>query len=262
MLHLYHWEPNSYSLSPLLALYEKDIAFEGRYVDFLAFEQYRQPAFADEDEYILNLEVEAPVLVDGDRPVTDTFFMGLYIDETYVDEPRLTPPGPEGRWQALAWARHIGEVLAPSVITLGCHAFLSPRLSKRNDETLQSAIAALPTEERRTAWRMAAGNGYTDELLADSRRKLDLSSGKVEKALAGGDWVCGPFSLVDIELFAHLNSAPLLAPEIVSTGTTPRLMAWLERIRDRPACAKAMSHAHSLEPQKAFAPGAEHSRWG
>lgn len=262
MLQLYHWEPNSYSLSPLLALYEKDIAFESRYLDFLAFDQYRRPEFMGQDEYILNLEIEAPVLVDDDHPLTDTFFIGLYLDEAYTDQPRLVPTDPFDHWRILAWGRHIGEVLAPAATTLGCHAFLSPHLSQRGGEDLQNLIAALPTEERRVAWRMAASNSYTDDLLADSRRKLGLSARRVEDALAGSEWVCGEFSLADIELFAHLNSAPLLAPDVVSKGTTPRLMDWLERIRARPAFARALALAHTPEPQKAFAPGAEHSRWG
>ena len=35
---LYHWEPNAGSLEVLLALHEKGIAFESRYVDFIARE--------------------------------------------------------------------------------------------------------------------------------------------------------------------------------------------------------------------------------
>lgn len=262
MLELYHWEPNGYSLSPLTALYEKGVAFESRYLDFPAFELCGQQAFGSEDEFALNLELEAPVLVADGRPLTDTFFIGLFLDDAHTEGPRLAPPDPAGHWRVLAWGRHIGEVLAPAVTTLGCHAFLAPVLAQCDGDELRSKIAALPTEERRTGWRVAAENAYTDEILSESRRKLGLSVRKVEEALAGGEWVCGAFSLVDIELFAHLNSAPLLAPQIAGAATAPRLMDWLDRMRARPSHAMALAHARSAEPRQAFAPGAEHSRWG
>ncbi len=40
MLTIYHWEPNANSGKPILAAYEKGVAFESRYVDMLGFEQH------------------------------------------------------------------------------------------------------------------------------------------------------------------------------------------------------------------------------
>src|SRR6185437_7510933 len=40
MLTIYHWEPNANSGKPILAAYEKGVAFESRYVDLLGFDQH------------------------------------------------------------------------------------------------------------------------------------------------------------------------------------------------------------------------------
>ena len=44
MLELYHWEPNTFYLKPLIALKEKQAAFTSRYFDPTRFEQFA-PAF-------------------------------------------------------------------------------------------------------------------------------------------------------------------------------------------------------------------------
>src|SRR6185437_10727615 len=40
MLELYHWEPNTYYLKPLIALHEKQAAFTSRWFDPTAFEHF------------------------------------------------------------------------------------------------------------------------------------------------------------------------------------------------------------------------------
>ncbi len=40
MLELYHWEPNTFFLKPLIALKEKQAAFTSRYFDPTRFEQF------------------------------------------------------------------------------------------------------------------------------------------------------------------------------------------------------------------------------
>ncbi len=65
MLELYHWEPNTYFLKPLIALKEKQAAFTSRYFDPTRFEQFA-PGFPRNVESELHLEREGPVLVhDG-----------------------------------------------------------------------------------------------------------------------------------------------------------------------------------------------------
>ena len=82
MLELYHWEPNTYYLKPLIALKEKQVAFNSRYFDATRFEQFR-PGFPSNTESNLHLEREGPVLVHDDTIISSSFFMLEYIADAF-----------------------------------------------------------------------------------------------------------------------------------------------------------------------------------
>ena len=77
-LQLYHWEPNTYFLKPLIALEEKGARFASRWFDPTQFEQFA-PGFPRNTESDLQLEREGPVLVHGDTIISSSFFMLEYI---------------------------------------------------------------------------------------------------------------------------------------------------------------------------------------
>lgn len=262
MLELYHWEPNTFSLKPLITLNEKGLEFTSRYVDLLAFEQYDLAGLKDVMEVQHDPEGEGPILVDRGTAMTESFFITLYLDEAFPEVP-LRPTDPEGRWQVLVWARFSNEVLAPAVSTLGAHKYLAPALKTRNRKAADAALKKMPTLEQQQGWTAALNDSYSNEMIEDSRRKLALSIKKVEDALAKGEWLAGKaYSLADIDLFALLHPAEGLAPDLLNTTTAPRTMAWLARIRERPAVKAALAVSKAGKPEQCFTPGPEHSRWG
>jgi glutathione S-transferase len=258
---LYHWEPNTFSLKPLIVLHEKKIEFESRYVDFVAFEHAKIPATNSAIESAHNPEGEGPVLVHAGTAMTESFFICLYLDEAFP-EVALRPKDAHGRWRVLAWARFVNEVLSPAVSTLGSHAYLTPALKKRNRADVERAIEKLPAVEQRNGWLAALAGNDSDDLIADSKRKLGIAAKKTEDALASGEWLIGPYSLVDIDAFAILNVTPQLAPDVVNGQSSPRTMGWLDRMRNRTAVRAALAAAKTPAPETAFTPGPEHSRWG
>jgi glutathione S-transferase len=259
---LYHWEPNTFSLKPLIALNEKKVEFESRYVDFLAFEHAKIPATDTTIESAHNPEGEGPVLVHKGVAMSESFFICLYLDEAFP-EVALRPKDAYGRWRVLAWARFVNEVLSPAVSTLGCHAYLAPALKKRDRASVERAVEKLPALEQRNGWLAALDDSYSEDLLADSKRKLGIAVKKTEDALAQSEWLIdGVFSLADIDAFSLLNAAPKLAPDIVNGQSSPKTMAWLDKIRNRPAVRAAFAAAKTSWPDTAFTPGPEHSRWG
>lgn len=262
MLELHHWEPNTFSLKPLIALNEKGLEFTSRYVDFLAFEQYGLPGLKDVMEVQHNPEGEGPILVHRGTAMTESFFINLYLDEAFPEVP-LRPADAAGRWRVLVWARFVGEVLAPAVSTLGCHKYLAPALKSRDRKAADAALARMPTQEQRDGWTAALNDAYSHEVIEDSRRKLTLSVKKVEDALAANGSLAGKtYSLADIDAFALLHPAEGLAPDILNVTAAPRTMAWLERIRSRPAVRAALAASKTGKPEECFTPGPEHSRWG
>ena len=261
MLELYHWEPSTFSLKPLIVLHEKGIPFTSRYTDFAALEQTALPAqIASAMEVQHNPEGDGPILVTDGTPMTESFFIGLYLDEAHPQKP-LRPADAYGRWQVLMWARFVNEVIEPAVSTLGAKKYLAPALAHRDRRDIEKTIERMPTKEQRDAWTAALNNSYPDDLVADSRRKIGLAVKKVEDALANSDWlVGGGYSLADIDAYAILSPVRDLAPDLLNDA--PRIAAWLLRIDARPAVQAALKTSRTGKPQEAFTPGPEHSRWG
>lgn len=262
MLELYHWEPNGSFLKPLIALHEKGLEFRSRYVDVLALESHAPGFMSTSRETQLNLEGEGPVLVHDGRQITESLFMIEYLEDAFPEQP-LRPEEPIAHARILAWARFINEVFMPAANTLGCHAYLAPLLQAPMASDFESRLASIPMQSLQDGWRLAVTNGYSSELLDDSRRKVALAARRMEDALSRSEWLVAPsYSLADIDAFSICNSLATLTPQIVNESATPRLMDWLERIRARPAVRTALKMGRTGTPERAFVPGPEHSRWG
>lgn len=261
VLELYHWEPNGSWLKPLIALHEKNLDFRSHYVDVLSFEQYAAGFLQGSRETQTPLEGEGPILIHDGKQITESLFITEYLEDAFPDTP-LRPDAPILHARILAWGRFINEVLMPAVSTLGCRAHLAPRLVGRDPALLLSLADRMPSYLQE-GWQSAFSNRYSEELIADSRRKVALGVRRLEDALVDTQWLVGAaYTLADIDAFAICNSLPTLEPQLVSESATPRLWQWLVRIRNRPAVHAALAASRSGKPEHAFAPGSEHSRWG
>ena len=262
MLELYHWEPNTFSLAALIGLNEKGLDFRSTYLDWTGFEQYgdKAPRLNLEAEH--NPEAEGPLLADGDALISESFFLLEYLDDAYPDTP-LKLRTAHGDWQVQVWGRFLGERVAPAVSTLGCHKYLVPILKEKRINSADQILEKMPTQERRVAWGEAIEDSYSEDAIADSRRKAALLVERIEKALESSEWLVeNTYTIADIDAFALANSLPKLLPDVANAAKAPRFMAWLERMRARPAVRKALSVSRTGKPDEAFTPGPEHPRWG
>lgn len=261
MLELYHSEPNLYFLKPLIALEEARVPFTSRYFDPTSFEQY-SPHFPQNTESMLHLEREGPVLVDGGTVLTSSFFILEYIAEANADA-KLLPADPFGRYRARAWGQFNALQLAPGVCALGCAKYLAPSLKALEQGQLRARIERLQPVERRAAWTAVIDGSYDEPTLAKIRERLGMPVKRIESALGAARWLAGDaYSVADIDAYALLAPLPDLAPELVSERAAPRITEFLRAVRARPAVEKALAHARTPNPQRAFIPGAEPSRWG
>ncbi len=261
MLQVVHGEPNGSSLMALITLHEKGLPFESRYVDSLRPSRLDAPA-----EPVLeveeNLDIEGPVLIHDGAQICDAFFIIEYLDECFADPP-LKPRTPEGAWRVQVWGRFLGERVAPAVATLGVHRYLAPAL-RGHSAQLSGALERLAKPERREAWRTALADGFSEEILAESRRKAGLFIERLESSLGDGRGflVDDTYGLADIAAFSFALSLPKLVPQVCDVEIAPATTRWLERMRARPAVRSALSLSRSGKPDEAFAPGPEHARWG
>lgn len=254
MLELHHWEPNAAAARVLITLKEKGLDFQSRYVDVLGFEQHG-PDFLK-----LNESGETPVLVEDGEPLNESSYICEYLDEAYPS-PALMPADPLGRWAARCWQKYVDDHLAASVSELAWGAYRPAGLNG-GDISLQAAIDKIPARERRDVWAEAV-KGYDEAQLEKDRGRVKLAVEKMEADLGRSEWLAGSaFSLADIAVFAYANYLPRLTPDLVNAEVSPRVMAWLERVAQRPAVKAALAMGRADEPYAAAAPGPEHVRWG
>ena len=256
MLELYHWEPNGNSLKVMIALGEAGLEFRGHFVDILAFEQFRPEFLA------LNSAGLVPVLVKDGVAMYESNIINEFIAESCPNK-HLAPLDAKGWYETLVLAKWLDAHLAPSVSTLGWHAVMVAKMKTRDPAALRKAVDAIPVPERKAAWLAAITDAYTEEQLADSRRKVGLAVARMEEILSGNEWLVGSnYSIVDMDAFAMARTLPELAPEQVNGEATPGIMAWLVRVTGRPAVQAALAMRRAQDGDRLYAPGPEHSRWG
>ncbi|HVO46856.1 MAG TPA: glutathione S-transferase family protein [Steroidobacteraceae bacterium] len=229
MLTLYHWEPNANSGKPMLTLAEKGVEYRSHYLDLLKFDQH-QP------EYLrINPDGTIPALVHGERVLTESTPMMEYIDEEFPGPP-LRPTHPLERWRMRWWMRFFDAYFAPSLSMIGWSVFVGPAARQRDPRELEAAVARIPLESRRIAWRKALFNEFSEAELTESRRRVGFAIGTLERHLEQHTWIAGDsYSLGDINGFNLGYALPLSQPERCNDQKTPRIMEWLRRIYERPA---------------------------
>jgi glutathione S-transferase len=122
----------------------------------------------------------------------------------------------------------------------------------------RAALAQVPGRERPAGWfAVLADAEASEDQLANARERIGDMLGEIEPALAAAPWlVGGAYSIADINAFACLHTLPRLLPERCNASTTPRTLAWLQRIGARPAVRAALATRRGSAPADAYAPPA------
>ena len=226
---LYHWEPNANSGKPMLALFEKEVAFDSHYLDLLGFDQH-QP------EYLaINPLGTIPAMTHGPLVLTESTAIMEYVDEAFPG-PKLMPAGPVDAWRVRWWMKFMDQWLAPSFSMIGWSVFVGPSVRQRDPAELEAAIERIPMAERRIAWRKAISGSFSAEEMSESQRRVALGIGLLEEALGEREWLgSDQYSLADINGFNLAYAMPLSQPHLANDALTPNIMRWLRAIYARPA---------------------------
>ena len=261
MLELYHSEPNTFFLKPLVALHEKQARFESRWFNAEQLDHFALNTSRDIEAH-LQLEREGPLLRHDGTVISNSFFMLEYIAEA-LPGTALLPETPYDIYRAHASGQFLGATLGSLVPILGCVKYLVPRLHAMDRARLDARLASIAPEERRISWQALLDGTYTPQILATARERLKFPLARIEAQLANGPWLAGPrYSIADIDAFAMLHVLPDLTPELVNENAAPRTCEYLARIAARPAVRAALAMSRSGTPEQHFVPGVEPSRWG
>lgn len=193
--HIYSGPLSMFGAKVEIAAREKGIAFELTMVPFT-----KDDAYEPKHPEVLRVNAvkqQVPVLVDDAVALFDSTQIFEYLEDRYPT-PALWPEGIADRARARQLEQKSDEVFFPNVIKL---------FGLQHDMRSAPAVAAC-----------AACARYYAEM---------------EGLLAGREYLAGPYSFADIAfymacIFADRKGAGM-------TDATPRLIAWRNRVRDRPA---------------------------
>jgi len=233
MLELYHAEPVANSMKVLLCLKEKGLEFVSHYVNLLTFEQHR-PEFVK-----INPNGQVPVLVHDGAIITESTVINEYLDDVFPQVP-LRPADPVERARMRIWSKFVDEYFCPALSMIGWHVLVRRIAQQLDKERLAEVLAAIPLKEQRDKWATVAGESFSEEQLADSRRRIGVSVERMQKILEGSRWLAGPtYSLADLNSYSMVAGVPRLAPEFMDQ--VPRVREWLEEMNARPAVQAALA---------------------
>ena len=229
MLELYHFGPVANSLTPLLCLIEKGLAFEDRFLNSRLW-QHHAPEFR-----AINPQGTVPVLRHAGRVVVESTVINEYLDETFPEVP-LRPADSWERSQMRVWTKFVDEYLCPALTVLGANN-AAPFASSIDKVEMRAILERMPNSEIRRKWAIVSNGGYSPEQLDDARTRLGRAIERMEAQLAGnGDWFAGgAYSLADIKLFSMTPGVERIVPEVCNATVSPRVHAWLRRVEARPA---------------------------
>ena len=245
MLKLYSFGPAANSLKPLLALYERGIPFESKYLSAASFDQH-----SDWFKKI-NPNGQVPALEHDGKVITESTVICEYLEDVFTDYPALRPADPFLRAQMRIWTKWVDEYFCWCVSTLGWHRRIGPLARSLSDADFEEHLKAIPIHEQKVKWRHAR-EGFPQEILDEEMRKIAFSVKKLEARLAESEWLAGPdFTLADVCNFAIANSMEVNYADLVNEAETPHLVAWIKKINARPGARKMFANAPGRAPSHA-----------
>jgi glutathione S-transferase len=193
--HIFSGPLSMFGAKVQIAALEKGIAFELVMVPFDRDDNYRP---RHPEVLRINPKGQVPVLIDDAVELFDSTQIFEYLEDRHP-QPALWPAEPAARARARQLEHRSDEVFFPQVVRLF---------------GLQEAMQSPPAVEACAA--CARFYGQLDTLLADGR------------AFLAGDYGYADIAFYMAHVFADRKGAGM-------TDETPRLVAWRDRVGERPA---------------------------
>jgi glutathione S-transferase len=241
-LRYYHAEPLANSLKSMIPLFEKSLPWQSIYVDLHKFEQH-EPWFL-----AVNAEGQVPVLDHDGVILTHTTVINEYLEDVFPEVP-LRPRDPVGAARMRYWNKFCDEQVMNYVSMHGWHRFVGIIARSVEKGEFDRLMERIPLPDQRTKWRTAR-SGFSDQDLAHATEKILFAVDKVDRQLAESRWIAGnDYTLADINFFSYCGVAvERMFPEMQIGKRCPRLVEWAERMRARPAVARALAGEDRTAP--------------
>jgi glutathione S-transferase len=238
MIDLYHHGSSVCAAKVRFALGEKGLAWQGHYLDILKGDQFAP------DYLKLNPKAVVPTLVHDGHVIVESTVINEYLEDVFPEVP-LKPNDPRARAAMRLWTKAVDEDIHPAcaeVTFSSCHRHIIKRLPPKDyDAFLNSTPSQSVTPRWHARKKEIVTQGFDAPGIGEKYRLYDGYLGKMEKTLADQLWLSGnAFSLADIAMTPYVNRLDMLGMSQMWTTSRPRVTAWFERIRTRPAFKPAL----------------------
>ncbi len=236
MLTLYHHGSSVCAAKVRFALDEKQLPWNGEYIDILAGEQFRP-------EYLkVNSRAMVPALIHDGFTIIESTVICEYLEDVFPANP-VFPSDPRARARARVWTKAVDEDLHPScsAITYIASHRHAIRKNVKGFEDFLNTPSNESVETRKRKWQWIE-KGFEAPDIADRVRLYDRYLHLMEDALSQSQWLAGDaFSIADIALTPYVNRLAMLSMHgLWQNGRLPKVDDWFARIQARPAFKPAL----------------------
>lgn len=234
-VQLYHFWSSVCSVRCRMALEEKGVRWESKYIDLFKFDQLRPEYLA------INPDGVVPTLVHDGAPIRESTIINEYIDAAFPG-PQLVPQNPLKAARMREFNRACEDGFS-AIVLLTIVRYILPKLRNRwSDEVLREQAARRPMRFYQDVHSRAVRGEITSTELTGAEATIGLLLDRLELSLQLGPWIIGDFSLADITIAPYMYRLHALGKDrFWSPANRPRVHAWYERLSARPAFVTAVS---------------------
>ena len=234
-VELYHFWSSVCSVRCRMALEEKGVPWESRYIDLFKFDQLKP------DYLALNPGGVVPTLVHDGTQIRESTVINEYIDDAF-EGPPLIPDDPvkAARMREFVYAC---EDDFPAIAKMTFVKYVLPKLRNRwGDEELLKQVERRPLKFYRDLHRRAIHGEIGPDEISEAEQTVQNLLDRLEETLDGQDWIVGTFSLADIAVAPYMFRLAALGKNLFWSSEKRRnVHDWYERLSQRPAFVTAVS---------------------
>ena len=244
MLELYHSWDSFCSFKVRLCLEEKGLEWTGPHIDLMKFENLL-PSYLK-----VNPGGLVPSLVHDGATIVESTIINEYLDDAFPDTP-LRPADPLAKARMRLWVNHEEDELFLAVRPASLNLMMKRVLGRYGDEELDALLEHHPRPDRVSFLKQLFKAPFDDKAVEKSRRKLARALARMDTTLAREPWLAGDsYSLADIAAAPVVDRIERLGMADLWRDLNG-VRDWIERLKARPAYAKALPREEFRMPKPA-----------
>lgn len=235
-VELYHFWSSVCSVKARMALEQKGVAWESRYIDLFSFDQMKPEYLA------INPDGIVPTLVHDGAVIRESSVIIAYVDDAF-DGPALKPENPVQIARMREFIKLTDDKF--SAIVLPTYVkYILPKLKNRwCEEELIKQAERRPMEYYKKVHGDGVQNRITDADIAKCHADIKIILDRMEALLEDGPWLAGgDLSLAEIAIAPYMFRLLALGLDgWWAADVRPRVGDWYGRVSALPSYRTAVS---------------------